>query len=138
MQEIDRGGCKITIVCDRQFLLTSLLGKTRAEANNDDVDVSSTVFDDIWFNELLSKVEFNIADCIWTLFFLSNGFRGGKTGGISCPFDPFERAGGFCNGNEDFFDNKFFLREFCCSSSWIAADSTVGGACLFRPGLRLN
>jgi hypothetical protein len=69
------------------LLLTSLLGKIRPGANNDD-DVSSTVLDDICDEELLNTDGFNIADCIGTLFFLSNGLRGGKIGGISWFVDP--------------------------------------------------
>jgi len=44
--------------------LTSLLDKIRAGANNDDLEVSSIAFDDICDEELLSKDEFNIAECI--------------------------------------------------------------------------
>lgn len=120
------------------FLLTSLLGKIRTGANNDDVEVSSTIFDDSCDDELLSKDEFNIADCIWTLFFLSIGLRGGKTGGISWFVDPTRRPDCFCDDNEGLLDNKFVFAVCRCSSSYIATDSTVDEPCLFRPGFRLN
>jgi hypothetical protein len=45
------------------LLLTSLLGKIRAGANDDD-EVSSTALDDICDEELLNTDGFNIADCI--------------------------------------------------------------------------
>jgi hypothetical protein len=86
----------------------------------------------------LSKDEFNIAECIWTLFFLSNGLRGGKTGGISWLVDPAERPDCFCDGKEGFLDNKLVFCEYRCSSSLAIDVSTVDEPCLLRPGFRLN
>jgi hypothetical protein len=123
------------------LLLTSLLGKIRLGANDDD-DVSSIVLDDICVEELLNPPGINVIDGIWTLFFLSNGLRGGKAGGrswlVDCIVDPVERLFCLCDDEEDFVDNKDIFGEFLCSSSIIAFASTVDGPCLLRPGFRLN
>ncbi len=127
------------------LLLTSLLGKIRAGANDDD-EVSSTALDDICDEELLNTDGFNIADCIWILFFLSNGLRGGKTGGISwlvdCVVDPAGRLYCFWDDNEDFVGNKNVFGDGRDSSSNATLDSAVDVPGLLwpelRPGFRLD
>ncbi len=111
----------------------------------DDDDVSSTVLEDIYDEELLLNTDgFNITDDIWTLFFLSIGLRGGKAGGISwlddCMVDKAGRLFCLCD-DEDFVGNNVF-DEIRCSSLYPSFISVIDVPCLvwleLRPGFRLN
>ena len=78
--------------------LTSLLGKTRGGRIDDDEvvvgEVSSTLFAVNCVEDWLNTVEFSIADDVCALFFLSNGFRGGRAGGMSWLGDWMDKSAG--------------------------------------------
>jgi hypothetical protein len=82
----------------------------------------------------------DIVDGVWTLFFLSNGLRGGKAGGISwlvdSLVDPVGRLCCLCV-DEDFVGNKtVFVGGRDSSSCPSIVDD--GGPVLLRAGFRLN
>lgn len=94
------------------LILTSLLGKIRGGANDD--EMSSAALNDICDGELSSADGFRDVDDIWTLFFLSIGLRGGKAGGISwlvrCPVGSTKWLFCLCD-NTDFLDEKSVFGE---------------------------
>jgi hypothetical protein len=69
----------------RLLFLTSLLGRIRPGAKNDDDDVSSTDVDGIGDEPSLKTDVLEMVTGICTLFFLSKGLRGGRAGGRSWP-----------------------------------------------------
>ncbi len=128
---------------NNKLLLTSLFDNLRESGN----DISSFIIDCACDEELNTGVS-DVVDDIWTLYFLSNGLRGGIAGGLSsvvnCTEGTIRWLFFLFEGDDegDFVGIKKDFDDWWWSSSNAALVSAVDGPWSFwslvRPSFRLN